>query len=677
MIAPTNIGEQPVVSSVVPTSVSQMLPTPKAQLDVTDLGKWIGRQVEYTVGNRRDAEVDWLKVRHILNGHHNLIFDAMLGTVTPDLTIDDDEVRAHTNMMLNRYKRERGRRLSVSIKANVLPRRHSSQKAFYLARRGNLALRQWREETKFDAIYDLFVQMILRMDLAAFLVEPSFDNSTAHVSVISGADLLPLPGTASTTQNAEGIVYRKFLSEAYLQEQVQQQKLPPDIMTAVGKHSTMDGVGSPFVSWGMSLSRTDIKGAVGLFFYLKPSSQWPSGMHGLAIGEKIYAVHMGRDGQPTMPLGGPPIPVWDNKTDGDWYGESFCTALVGLNLEDDRQLSNEIAMAEVNRHGGWTLVPENFISMNDMQVQLGGFLTYRTSQLGLDKSDPVVQVAPPPLSRETTLVSARLERQADETASHYDVSRGEPPGRLESDVALERLLSQTDMPNEPFFKDTRSALREVFERVLDVLHVTWPEEKWISVINDLDLPQEINVQKSEMPGTQDVRVIVGQLVPSSRMATLGLLNNLRERQDITADQYKRALVINGLEPEGIQLENSEEQFAISKIVWIYNDGQQPREWPYQDDFDLEPHPTMVRMIKRFVTTMEYKMDTGPGVKQAMHQELRKHQLKLAGEPGRTRTDSQYQEEDTGRFERTVSAEEAQLGPENATLVTNPDGRPYG
>jgi hypothetical protein len=426
-------------------------------MDVTALGKWIDHQVSHVIQDRRSVDIEWVKSRHILNGHHSLVTDWFSGEVLPEMPKpDDDEIRAQTNLMLNRYRRELGRRLSVSIKTRVVPRSFADPKAFYLARRGRLALKYWLEKeangqavmpgdrwrglyNNFDLLFDRFNQMILRMNLAAFLVEPSHDKTTARCTVIPGSDILPLPGTATALDVAEGLAYRTFLSETHLLQSVQREELRPDVLTQIGTHSTTDRAGSPFLSQGTGFSQTMLKGAIGDFFYLNPSREHPRGLHGLVIGKKVYAVYVDPEtGEPGLPIGGPPIPVWDMKSDCDWYGESFCTSLVGLNLEDDRQLSNEIAIAEVNRHGGWTLVPDN-VSINDLQSQLGGFLSYPTSYLGLERRDLFYNVRPPQLGAEVPLVSARIGREADETSGHFALSRGESTGRIDSDLANERL----------------------------------------------------------------------------------------------------------------------------------------------------------------------------------------------------------------------------------------------
>lgn len=669
-IFPSQIGqiEERFAEGVTPTTTSEMVPPAAIQMEVTKLGQWIHAQVEHIAQNRRGIEIDWIKARHILNGHHRLATDLQYGFVVPEE--EDDEIHAHTNLMLNRYRRELGRRLSAPIKLNTVPRLLENPMAFQRARITRLALQHWIEVSRFARTFDWFNQTVLRMDLAAFLVEKNDLGNSARVSVISAADLFPLPGLATGLGDAEGLVYRKFLSEATLQMLVEKGELKPDVLSEVTKTSTADKVGSPFLSVGGNLSTRDIKGAIAFYFYFFPSSKWPKGMHGMSIGPRVYSINTGEDGQPLLPLGGPPIPVWDQKTDSDFYGDSFCATLISLNLEDNRQLSNEIALSEVNRHAGWTFVPEDIMAMNDFQSRLGGFVPYKTQQFGVDKRDPFFQVRPPTIGPESSLVSSRIGREADETASQFGVSRGEAPGRIDSDMAVNRLLSQTEMPNEPFFQRTKQALEIVFERVLDILSVTWDESTWVSVVGQFDMPTAVQIGPNDLPNSAEIKVIVSQLVPTSRISTLQILNMLRQNKDIGVGEYKRALVANGLEPEGLELTDSEEQFAMSKILWVYNDGQKPR--PYQEgpDFQLEPHRVIVKLIRRFVNRLDYKLETHPSVKEEIQRVLLTHQQVLAGQLGRLRAQVAFENEDVDRFDRELGRDEDLLGAENPLTASD-------
>jgi hypothetical protein len=155
-----------------------------------------------------------------------------------------------------------------------------------------------------------------------------------------------------------------------------------------------------------------------------------------------------------------------------------------------------------------------------------------------------------------------------------------------------------------------------------------------------------------------------------------MLGALRGTNDITAGEYKRALVVNGLEPDGLNLAEGPDEFAREKILFIYNDGQKPRDWPYADDYDLEPHEALIRFGKRFTSTIEYKTETSDLVKAEIHRVILEHQAKRAGELTRLRAQLQFEEDDLGRFEQRVGADEAALGAENAMAFTNVDGSMY-
>lgn len=662
------------VANTVPTSASEVLPPERVRMDVTKLGRWIRDCTEDTLRSRAPIELDWIKIKWILSGFHYFIVDPLTGTVLHDYGAEeanaDQDIRAYTNLMLNRYKRELGRRNTVSLAINPAALNFTDPDAVKHEKRARLGLADWQEKENFYATFDEFNQMVLRMGLAAFLPEPSWDGKTAKVWAIPGADLFPLPSTNASMVNGQGIAYRKFLAEAWLEQSVSEGKLHPDVLTQIGKHVMEDRISSPFLGGTtVGYHKPEIKGAIGYFFYLYPSREYPEGLHGLEIGDKIYAIHINqKTGNPGLPIGGPPIPVWDTKIDCDWYPQSFCAPLIGLNLEDDRQLSNEIAMSEVARHGGWTIAPENLFSRNDFSQTFGGLVTYKTNELGMDNKLPIENIAPPVMRGETSIVGNRIAREADETASHYAVNRGEAPGRIEGDPAVQRLLAQTDLPNEPYLNRLRWALIEVHRKVLDIMAVTWTADKWISVMGPFDRPQQMRVLKGEMPSTEHVRLTMGPLVPGSRLETIGMLNMLRKNQDIDTYEYRRGLSANGFTPRGIELEDPEMQFAMEKVLWIYNDGVRPRPWPAGDDFDLEPHAKVVEVIRKFTNTLDFKLTTQLPVKQALRAAQVQHALKLGNELTRLRAQVQFEEDDLGRFERNLGADEDSLVPGNPLMA---------
>ena len=95
------------ISTQVPITATGDLPAQQTRIDVTRLGKWVDDSVQEMLRHRRDIEIDWQKVRLILNGIHYFDVDSLRGSVIPSIPDeDDDEVQAYTNLMLNAYRRE-------------------------------------------------------------------------------------------------------------------------------------------------------------------------------------------------------------------------------------------------------------------------------------------------------------------------------------------------------------------------------------------------------------------------------------------------------------------------------------------------------------------------------------------------------------------------------------------
>ena len=200
----TQIAGRPVaVSQQVPLTPFSEIPEKSVQIDVTKIGKWIDSSVEQMLRFRRDLEVDWQKIRLILNGHHYFDVDSLRGSVVPSIPDDDDDdVRAYTNMMLNAYRRELGTRNSAPIHHLATPKNGSIPDATFMARRAAAALSDWREEKKFGTVFDRFNQLVLRMGAAAFLPEPNWDRSSSVVHTIAGSDIFPLPVSATNTHES-------------------------------------------------------------------------------------------------------------------------------------------------------------------------------------------------------------------------------------------------------------------------------------------------------------------------------------------------------------------------------------------------------------------------------------------------------------------------------------------
>lgn len=667
----TQIGAAaPGMSKVVPLTPISEFPEESVRIDVTKTAQFVSDSVEQMLKFRAEIDIDWQKTRYILNGHHYFDVDTLRGTVSPSLPDEDtEEVQAYTNLMLNAYRWELGNRISAPINHLAIPRSTSTESASYMARRASAGLESWREESKFDIVWDRFNQLVLRLGLAALLPEPSWDGKSAVVHAIPGSDLFPLPGDATNTIDAAGVAYRKFLSKSWMEDNVKKGILPEQILAEVKDIGSSSPVGSPYAARDIAFGgRAKIKGAISLFFYIDPGPEYPSGAHGMIINKKIWAMHLDpQTGMPSLPIGGAPIIIKDTEFDSEWYPQSFLAPLIGLNLEDDRQFSNEIAVTEINRHGGWTLVPENAISMNDMQQKLGGYIPYQADKLGYDKRDPFYNIRPPQMGQESSLVGARVARESEDTTGHTNVRRGQHAGRVDSDVANQRLISMSDVPNNPFYKRTRSGLAECFNKVLDILAVTWPDDKWVQFTGPLGTPQEIQIKKGEMPTSKLVKIEVGALVPSNRNTTLQMLQLLRRDKDISPAEYRSAIVVNGLEPKGISLKDSDIEFARSKISFMYGDGQKGEEWPFEDDFELEPHGVMVHQLRLFMNTIPFKLHTDPSVKAILRREIFKHQQKLSGDPGRLRSQFGTEEFDRDRFDDRVTADEDRPGFDNNLL----------
>ena len=655
------------ISPVVPLPIKELVPPERDRVDVTALGKSIFDAINSTLADRKSLEVDWIKIKWILQGHHYFHVEPLTGRLVPAYPDNEDDVRAYTNMMLNRYKRELGRRNSINVNIIAAPRNFSAPQAFHHARRATMGLEEWQRESKFFDKIDLFNQIVLRVGLAGFLPMPSWDGSTAHIEICSGIDLFPYPSTATNAGNAAGIIYRQFLSEAFLEQSVKEGTLHPDVLTQISDTTIADEPGNPFLSANHDRSTAKIKGVSGYYFWIFPGREWPLGLHGMSIKDRIYAVHVTDEQVGGFPVGGPPILVGDTKIDSVWYPQSFCAPLIGLNLEDDRQLSNDIAIAEVNRHGGWTLVPENTISRNDVQTQFGGFVTYKTTQFGMDQRNPFFNITPPRPGGEGVRVAGRLSAEADESASQIPVSGGGGAfPRADSDAALERLFAQSDMPNETFFRRTANAMVELHERVMDILSTTWGPEKWLSIVGPHDAPQEAIIRGGEVPTNQLVRLSIAPLVPGSRVQTLGMLNGLLASQSITKDEYKHALVVNGFQPKGVTLKNRDDEFAIQKTLYIYSDGETPRKWEEvsDEDFDLEPHLTVIRIMRGFMNSIEFKLSASKQVRAELRAEILRHTVKAGNELTRLRAQSQVADDERNRFENRLGAEEDSLEPGN-------------
>ena len=624
----------------IPNTESPSTLPKKERVSLRRMAEWFHREYQNGLVLRAHRDAAWIKVHLIMRGFHYFI--VRNGTWRP-VERRPNEVRAVAPYMVPRYRRELGRVGNNLVGVTVLPRVAEGKNAFNLKDHAQLLLDDWIREETVDETEDLANQHLLFYGSQAYHWYTDKFNRSVRLISIPGPSLFPIPHNAKTLKEADGVMYVRFVSRAWLEQQDDMiQKQTGDRLP--GGRRMQDESGG--ITQGLYVGRTTIAspgglanqdGALAIHIWMKRSESRPFGEQIFMINNRIYRYHGQPDEQNGPPLPGGKIPLVFThymKSPDDWWGYGFNEQLISMQLEANRQLSILVANARYNKpvifYDPKAIDPKNVQDFDDSFIPL-------TDNFHADVgSTPIFHFPAPRINPAVGALLGIVDEYGDKAAGHDSpVTQGQAAGRVDSAAAIQQLNANAQVPLEPVFKAKWRAYNQIYPAVLDLLRKVWPEEKIIHTAGgSANLGRTITITRDKFPWSADVDIRPRPFMLNGRGQMLSLLFQLKgmPRDDgkiglITDLELRRGLAMMEIDPIGLDMVNEEEQRILHHIAQLINDGQTPGAAvsgsPGLEHAQMENHTLAVQLLRKAILDPGF-VAYGPAVKTVLTDEIKYH-----------------------------------------------------
>ena len=614
-----------------------------------DLARYFYEQAQRGLGMRRGHAINWMKVLSILSGIHYFKIDAY-GQWRALRKHDDRQIRAQVPVLKHRYRREHGRLSSNQVGITASPLTGRSAEAFYNAQLAQDAMTHWIEEADMAGLEDEANQQLLCYGGYAYFAEKNAGRQQVIPRAFPFTDLMPIPYDARTWAEMDGVMRVTMVTEAWLQMQDEIYEMThggkkPDVRFAgmAGGQTvapTADYIGfSSGIEW---YSR--FRGARVYWIWMKPTERngW-MGEHGFMIENKLMAYVSGKDetGRSLVcPNGELPLyPTYYVKTPHDWWPGGFCEELVPMQREMNRQFTNMLEAAQLNR--GVLAYDQQYITQANIQDSLTGLVPFDTP--GPETRHDIIKYIPPaPVGREMGQLLEMVDKFADSAASHESpLLQGESTGRIEGGPAIGTLNTNAQSPIVPVLDRKWRSLKKLYADALDGIREVWPIQKRIKVIGADNLGREILVQRNRIPGSDLVMLSPTPLVVNGRMGMLSLIQGLKQLpvEDgsgpiLSNVEVRRSLQMLNLTPPGVDVYDKREQRIKYRVAQLIGDGVRPMAAPAGSGNPNEPqqfedHALAIKIIKDVILDPSFGLYS-PQVQGVLMKEFEYHQQMMGG-----------------------------------------------
>lgn len=622
----------------------------------------------------------WRMVQYIMRGHHYFHSDRMggLNILAPDPT--GRKIRASAPLMKPKYRLELGRLNANQLGVSVLPKTGAGPDRFYLADHGQAVLDNWMNEVDLQKVFDLQNQFLCYFGFCGLLRYSDPLRHQVYVKATPGTQWFPIPSSATTPEEADGLMRVTWVSEAWLETQDNQvlranngtwpagwrhmaeasrkrTDLPPDFMLPPGQ--------------------LDNRGATRIEVWMKPSeANQGSGEWMLILNDLIYRRAVGFDPQGNslaLPSGTadrwgsiPVEIVYYTKIPGEFCGYGLCGELVSLQRERNRQLSQIIRNARFNKRIiGYD---QDSVDPKDIGDEDNSLIPIR---LGVDvQRTPLWDFPPPVVSRDVGMMLNLVDHYANQAVNHEsNVLVGQQEGRTDSAQATERLFAAANAPLQTVIDNVFYAWSRTFPDVLDMLRKVWPAEKTVEATGPLNRGRELRIAQSQIPESRHVKILPSPMMPDGRFAMMQLMLRMKQLPsddgqgfELKSREFRKGLRLLNFFPPGMSLGSRDEQRIADRIAMIIGDGNRPGIPPASlsssPQQQYENHHLFIDMLRDIVLDPSFQF-FGREVQAALMEELEFHKTML-NPPQPDAFNDEILQEDAQRAESYLLADELDL-----------------
>lgn len=605
----------------------------------SEIAKRFRSQIESGIELRRQHSIRWIQTLSIMNGVHYFTIDNY-GFYRRLTKMDPNQVWAVVPVLDPFYRWEHGRLSANQLGVTASPVTGNGPAAFYQTKVAQDVMSHWIEEVDLRSFDDEANQQLLTYGMVALFAEKVPHRNQVFVRSFPQCDLMPIPYDARNWQEMDGIMRVITVSKDWLEmqdEMYEQRNGTKPVRKMADKSSAQSAMWhSRFMGFGNNIGAgSKFNGATACWIWMKPTPLNPFGEHLFMIEDELFGYVSGLDqqGNPIALVNGdlPLYPVYYVKKPHDWWGYSFCSGLVPMQLEANRQMSELVQSSQINR--GFLGYNSQLVNATDVQNCINGLVPFKNPGPE-DRLPPLISVQAANVGKDLGAVLQITDQYAKKAAAYEsDILMGQQEGRTDSAGATQILAANANAPLQPVLDRKSVALSNVYRDAYRGIGEVWPEQKRIRV-NGIDgFGRERLVMKNMMGSPDAISIAPTPLMVNGRNGFMQLIFSLRQmpgddgKPIMSAREVRRSLQMLNFSPPGLTLYDPVEQRIKWRINQIINDGMTPAIPDAQHDPQsnqiLENHQLAFELLREALLDPVATMYSRE-VKQSLRNELDFH-----------------------------------------------------
>ncbi len=612
--------------------------------NATTIAKWYFDQFKNAVELRRQHAIRWTQTLSIMNGCHYFFIDHY-GNYHKLSKQNPDQVWAVVPVLDPFYRWEHGRLSANKLGITASPITGTQAASFYQTALAQDAMTHWIDEVRLPEFHDGFMQNLITYGMVGLYAEKVPFRQQAYLRGFPQSDLFPIPYDARNWEEADGVARAVTVSKDWLEMQdemfVRRNGFqPPRRMSKLSSSMTV-WWNSRFLSFGSNIAPgSKFDGATAIWIWRKPTEINPLGEHLFMIEDELFGYVSGRTpdgGLLALQNGDLPIyPVYYVKKPHDWWGYSFCSGLVPMQLEANRQLSTLIESQQINR--GFLGYNSDLVKAADIQSSITGLVPF-SAPGPEDRTGPFVTVPPANVGRDIGPMLEIVENYAKKAAAYEsEILTGQQEGRTDSAGATQLLNANAQAPLQPVLDRTWRGYAYAYRDVYQHIRAVWPQQKRLQISGQDGFFRSLILDRNQLASSDVVMLTPTPMMVNGRNGAIQLMLSLRQMQGddgqpiVSAAEVRQSLMMLNMAPLGMKPFDEATQRIRWRVQQLINDGQTPAIPDASQESELsgllyENHRKAIEIILEAMLNPA-SAAYSPQVKGALLQELKFHQQHL-------------------------------------------------
>jgi hypothetical protein len=580
---------------------------------------------------RNVKQVDWWLVHYFMQGARSF---SMVSYLTGEVTVDYTDTTSSDDMfryddMVTKFQSQLGRLLKIDLSPRVTKKNVGLEDLRKASTAQMVLSMQFPQQTVRHLKQILFPPLLKygKMGLVTWLS----DTEDVFIDVVPPWELLPIPPNPMDDNELGGLIRERKVPldwvkgltnvpgpRAEVWEQMDKIQVPAGQISQVLGSSVSAFKGAEFLAMETGRKAGSSGGKdqtmVDVVEFVEVWIQDSAGLlreYVVMAGNRIVK-RIGYERGMRMHM---PISTCEDIPTGGFWGRSFCSTLLPINIETEEVLGRLYSnLAELDAFG-ILCIPNGMGVPPLVMVGKDGLKRMNYEPNPLDPGIKPFTLSPansgtaPIEGIKVGLgISDRLANQPTE------LMKGDAPGRVDSGQALGFLMESSNLPISPTAESIASAVSNCYRAALDLARSAWPSQKLVSVtLLDDSLagvrmdPNSgmVTLEQSQIPSGEDVNVMVQSVFPRSVEQEKVELQEALKLQVIDMQEYQIQARIRALElPVGGEVEWQNYRRAMLENIVLFGDGREPGQ-VVVSKYDL--HAIHLKVLQAFMARPEYYM----------------------------------------------------------------------